>query len=89
MNIKDFETFYKEQKAKIYYYCLKKTRNGEEAEDLCQSAFVVLLEKVRLFESSEKVLHWMYNVVNKLNCNLYRKKGTELKIKEELKHEQI
>ena len=73
MDIKEFEALYRKKRPALLGYCIKKCRNKDEAQDLCESAFLVLLKKVRIFESIDKTYLWLTNVVNKLCSNMYRK----------------
>ncbi len=68
-----FDLYYKD----IYRYCLSFVRNEEDANDLAQQTFVVLINKAPKLEDVN-LRQWLYSTAYYEICKFHRKKKKEL-----------
>lgn len=71
---KQFENIYTEQADAIYRFCLYKTSNKQQAEDLAQEAFVRLWNSMSEEKDIDNLKAFLYQITRNLIVDFYRKK---------------
>ncbi|MDQ3075548.1 MAG: sigma-70 family RNA polymerase sigma factor [bacterium] len=71
---KQFENIYEEQSDAIFRFCLYKTSNKEQAQDLVQESFVRLWNSMSEKKDIENTKAFLYQITRNLIVDFYRKK---------------
>lgn len=74
-NTKAFEQIYRLLSPKIFAVCLKYSRSYEEAQDNLQEGFLILFEKINLFNFKGSFEGWAKRVVINYILQQYRKQN--------------
>jgi len=75
-NKKQFEIIYAEHIDGIYRFCLYKTSDSRQAEDLTQEAFIRFWNYINEGKEVESVKSFLYQIARNLITDYYRKKKT-------------
>jgi RNA polymerase sigma-70 factor, ECF subfamily len=70
-----FASLYAAHKAKIYCICRRMTSSTAEAEDLTQTAFLHVFQKLANFRGASALSTWLYRVAVNTVLMHFRKKG--------------
>jgi RNA polymerase sigma-70 factor (ECF subfamily) len=58
----DFTTVYSRYYRRVFAWCLRMTRNREDAEDLAQEAFIEVMRKIHAIRREATLSAWLYRV---------------------------
>jgi RNA polymerase sigma-70 factor, ECF subfamily len=72
-----FKKTYDEYADAIFRFCLMKTSNKEQAEDLVQETFMRLWQSLRDGKEMQNVRAYLYTIANNLVTDWYRKRKPE------------
>lgn len=71
-----FEALVEHYQQRLYNFCLRMVQNPEDASDLTQEIFILLLRKIDTFEGKSRFSTWLYSIAcNKCRDFLRRKKS--------------
>jgi len=70
-----FETIFNAHKARVYYLCLRMTKNQAEAEDLTQDAFMQVFRKLNRFRGDSAFSTWLYRIAINTVLMHFRKRS--------------
>lgn len=73
-----FEVLFERYGRKLYGLCLRMSGNQEDAEDLLQEVFVILLNKIKSFRGESKFSTWLYRVAVNTCLNHIRKRRDDV-----------
>jgi RNA polymerase sigma-70 factor, ECF subfamily len=80
-----FATLYQSHNKLVYSVCLRMTKDGAEAEDLTQEAFIQVFRNLSSFRGGSAFSTWLYRVaVNTVLMKLRRKSPPVLSLDEPL-----
>jgi RNA polymerase sigma-70 factor (ECF subfamily) len=74
-NADAFETIFHAHKTRVYYLCLRMTKNVAEAEDLTQDVFMHIFRKLSSFRGDSALSTWLYRVAVNTVLMHFRKKS--------------
>lgn len=69
-----FEALFNTYKRPVYCLCLRMTRNPDQAEDLCQDAFLQLFRRIATFRAESVFSTWLHRLVVNVVLMHLRKK---------------
>ncbi len=70
-----FEVIFNAHKTRVYYLCLRMTKNQAEAEDLTQDAFMQVFRKLNKFRGDSALSTWLYRIAINTVLMHFRKKS--------------
>src|SRR5580692_10338597 len=73
-NAAAFEQLYRRYSGRVYALCLRIVKNGSEAEDLTQEAFLLLFRKIHTFRGEARFSTWLHRLAVNLVLMRFRKK---------------
>ncbi len=74
-NDKDFEMIYRTHGKDLYKFLFRLAGNSQDAEDLVQETFLVVMKKLPFFRGESSIKTWIYSIaVNKFRDALRHKK---------------
>lgn len=76
MRAGDVEAFgkaYEKYASRVYAFALRRLRNQQEAEDLCQDVFVEVARSIRGFEGRSALSTWILGIASHEVANRYRR----------------
>jgi RNA polymerase sigma-70 factor (ECF subfamily) len=83
-DIRAFEDLYRKYGRRLYGLCLRMSGSREDAEELMQDVFVVLLGKIGSFRGDAKFSTWLYRIaVNVCISRLRKRRSDQVSIDDE------
>jgi RNA polymerase sigma-70 factor (ECF subfamily) len=80
-NAAAFEQLYRRYSGRVYSLCLRMVKDGSEAEDLTQEAFLLVFRKIRTFRGESKFSTWLHRLtVNLVLMGLRKKRYSEVSL---------
>ena len=76
-----FAPLYERYLPRIYGYCLRRTENREEAEDLCSQVFIRAIQGVHTYKGG-MVSAWLFRIAHNVVANHYRSKRKTISIEQ-------
>jgi RNA polymerase sigma-70 factor (ECF subfamily) len=73
-NAAAFEQLYRRYRGRVYALCLRIVKNGSEAEDLTQEAFLLLFRKIHTFRGEASFSTWLHRLATNVALMRIRKK---------------
>lgn len=67
-----FDVLYNRYFQRIYRYCLKRTNDVQQAEDLCSEVFITLYRKLDLYKGGH-LAGWLFRIAHNIVIDHYRK----------------
>ena len=80
-NAAAFEQLYRRYSGRVYSLCLRMVKDGTEAEDLTQEAFLLVFRKIQTFRGESKFSTWLHRItVNLVLMGLRKKRYPEVSL---------
>jgi RNA polymerase sigma-70 factor (ECF subfamily) len=70
-----FETLFKDYGDKVFGLCLRMCGNRQEAEDLVQEVFIIIIRKIKAFRGESKFSTWLYRITVNFCISYLRKQS--------------
>ena len=70
----DIEEIYEQHRPRVFSWCLRITRNVEDAEDLTQDTFLLLCRKINTYRGESAFSTWLYRLATNVALMRMRRK---------------
>ena len=70
----DMEEIYEQHRPRVFSWCLRITRNVEDAEDLTQDTFLLLCRKIKTYRGESAFSTWLYRLATNVALMRMRRK---------------
>ena len=70
----DIEEIYEQHRPRVFSWCLRITRNVEDAEDLTQDTFLLLCRKINTYRGEAAFSTWLYRMATNVALMRMRRK---------------
>lgn len=74
-NEEAFNELYRITSPKAYFVAFKILRNEQDAEDVLQESYIIVLEKINEIDPSKSFMGWLYRIVSNKSKNLLKKRN--------------
>ncbi len=77
-NTKAFRSLYDVYFGKVYHYCLRFTRQAEDAEELAQNVFIQLWEQRQSIDLNKSFDAYLFTIAHHNACNFLKQKARKI-----------
>jgi len=77
-----FGELYRRYYTKVYYYCLGKVKDRDDAYDITANTFVKLTKKILGLKNPELFIAWLFKVANNACMDCLKKRGKTVRVEE-------